>query len=62
VIAARWGWRTLARSFGIASGPVVPVWVLLAGAVVVVVVANLAAAPPSRSSTRRGPAAALRTE
>jgi hypothetical protein len=62
VIAARWGWRALARSFGVVSEPLVPVWVVLACAVVVVAVANLAAAPPSRWATRRRPAEALRAE
>lgn len=62
IIGARWGWRTLARSFGVVSGPLVPVWVVLASAAVAVLVANLAAGPPSLSTTRRRPADALRSE
>jgi predicted lysophospholipase L1 biosynthesis ABC-type transport system permease subunit len=62
IIGARWGWRTIAEAFGVDSGPVVPAWVVLAGALVVVGVANLAAGPPTRSTTRRRPADALRSE
>jgi hypothetical protein len=62
IIGARWGWRTLARSFGVVSGPLVPVWVVLASAAVAVLVANLAAGPPTLSTTRGRPADALRSE
>jgi putative ABC transport system permease protein len=62
VVGARWGWRTLARTFGVATGPVVPLWVVAAAGVATLVVANLAAGPPSRWMTRRQPAEALRTE
>ncbi len=62
VIGARWGWQTLARSFGVASGPVVPLWVVVVSAAAALLVANLAAGPASRWITRRRPAEALRTE
>jgi hypothetical protein len=62
VIGARWGWRAMARAFGVATGPLVPVWIVVAAGVATVVVANLAAGPPSRWMTRRQPAEALRTE
>ena len=62
VVGARWGWRTMATAFGVASGPRVPAWVAVACAVAAVVAANLAAAPPSRSSAQRRPADTLRAE
>jgi hypothetical protein len=62
VVGARWGWRVMARAFGVVSGPVVPAWVVVASGLAAVAVANLAAAPPSRSTTRRRPAETLRTE
>jgi hypothetical protein len=62
IICAQWGWRVMARAFGVASGALVPAWVALLAAIAVVVVANLAAAPPSRWATRGRPAEALRSE
>jgi hypothetical protein len=62
VVGARWGWRTMADAFGVASGPLVPPWVAVACAVAAVVAANVAAAPPSLSSAQRRPADTLRTE
>jgi hypothetical protein len=62
IICARWGWRVMARAFGVGSEALVPVWVVLVCGLGVVLVANLAAAPPSRWATRRRPAEALRAE
>ena len=62
LIAARWGWRAVAGSFGLVSGPLVPLWVVLVGAGAALAVANLAAAAPGRRHTRLGLADALRAE
>jgi putative ABC transport system permease protein len=62
VAGARWGWRTMARAFGVSTGPLVPAWVVAACAAVTVVLAVAAAAPSSGWTTRRRPAEALRAE
>jgi ABC-type antimicrobial peptide transport system permease subunit len=62
IAGARWGWRVIAQSFGVASGPVLTPSVLLAGAAAALLVANLAAAVPAAGAVRRRPAEALRVE
>jgi ABC-type lipoprotein release transport system permease subunit len=62
IIGARWGWRTMARSLGVSTGPIVPAWVVVACGAVAVALAVLAAWPPSGWAARRRPADVLRTE
>ena len=59
---ANWGWELAARSFGLASGPVMEVWVVVAAALAALAVANLAAALPARAAARQRPGAILRAE
>ncbi len=62
VIGARWGWRALATSLGVASGPIVPVAVILVAAVAVLLVANVTAAASGRGAVRLRTADVLRAE
>lgn len=62
VLGARWGWRALANSFGVASGPIVPVGIALLSVVAVLLVANLAAAVPGWRAANLRPAEVLRGE
>jgi putative ABC transport system permease protein len=59
---ARWGWRVVADSFGVASGAVTTSWVLVVAAAATLLVANLAAALPARRAASNHPAAVLRAE
>lgn len=61
-VGARWGWRALADSFGLASGSVVPLAVMAAAAVAAILVGNLAAAIPAELAARRRPSHVLRAE
>ena len=62
IAGARWGWRTLAGTFGVATEPIVPFGVVVVCAVAALVVANLAACPSGYAAARSRPAKALRTE
>jgi len=62
IVGARWGWRAMARAFGVPTGPLVPAWVVVTCAAVTLVVALAAAAPSSAWTTRRRPGEALRAE
>jgi hypothetical protein len=62
VLGARWGWRAVGTSFGVDTGPVVPMAETAACVVGVFVLANLAAGAPARIAARVRPAEALRVE
>lgn len=62
LIGARSGWRMMAASFGVASGVVVPAWVVPLSALAVLLVANLAAAAPGRRAASLRAAEVLRGE
>jgi putative ABC transport system permease protein len=62
VIGALWGWRLLAGAFGVSSGPVIPMWIVIASTGAALLLANLAAAPSVRSASRLRPTEVLRAE
>jgi hypothetical protein len=62
IAGARWGWRLVSAAFGVASGPIVTPWVLVAAALTTLVLANLAAAIPARRAATTPPARTLRAE
>ena len=62
VALGRLAWRAFADQLGVAAGPVVPVWWVVATVAGGFVVALLAAAVPARAASRVDPATILRSE
>ena len=62
VVAGRWAWDLVARGVGVAAGPVVEVWAILAAVGAAIVVLLVAAMTPIMFSARMRLAEALRTE
>jgi hypothetical protein len=62
VVLGRWGWGMVARSLGIPSAPVIPMFALLLIAAVALVAANLLAVWPSWRAAHISAVDALRTE
>lgn len=62
VALGRLAWRAFAGQLGVAAGPVVPVWWVVATVAGGFVVALLAAAVPARVASRVDPATVLRSE
>lgn len=62
VALGRIAWRAFAGQLGVAAGPVVPVWWVVATVAGGFVVALLAAAVPARAASRVDPATILRSE
>src|SRR5512132_1187056 len=62
LVGGRWAWRLVAEQLGVAVGPVVPPFPLLAIAGGALLIVNLIAAGPGWAAARIHPAVALRSE